>query len=79
MYNPESVLENAQTSLGFWNTNGSLNLGQTTISSDCQQNKQNLPNSRLCRSGWPQIKKMIQSEKKNKYLDLARELESFET
>ena len=29
----------AQTSLGFWNTNGSFNLGQTTRPTDSQQQK----------------------------------------
>ena len=29
----------AQTSLGFWGTNGSLNLGQTTRHSDSQKKK----------------------------------------
>ena len=48
---------NAQYSQGFWDTNGSSNLGQTTISSDSQQKKkENLPNCGLCCSGWPQGK-----------------------
>ena len=46
----------AQTSLGFWDTNGSPNLGQTSRPSDSQQKRKNLLNSGLCRSGWPQSK-----------------------
>ena len=63
---------NAQTPLGFWDTNGSSNLGQTTRPSNNQQEKENLPNCGLCYPGWPQSK--IESEKKDKYLDLTREL-----
>ena len=42
--------------LGFWDTNGSFNLSQRTRFSDIQQNKENLLNSGLCHSGWPQGK-----------------------
>ena len=60
---------NVQNSLGFWDTNGSPNLGQTTILSDTKQ-KNNLQNCGLCRSGWP----LCESEgrQKDKYLDLAK-------
>ena len=48
----------AQNSLGFWDTNGSFNLGQTTRPSDGQKKKkrENLPNCRLCCPGWSQAK-----------------------
>ena len=40
----------AQTPLGFWDTNGSPNLGQMTrpINNQQQQQKENLPNCELC-------------------------------
>ena len=46
----------AQTSLGFWDTNGSSNLGQTTRPTKSRQQKENMPNSGLCHSNWPQGK-----------------------
>ena len=63
-----------QTPLGFWETNRSLNLDQTTRPYNNQQKKERtckivdiavLANHRV---------KLKESEKKNKYLDLAREL-----
>ena len=40
MHIPESARENEmQTSLGFWDTNGSPNLGQMTRPADNQQKK----------------------------------------
>ena len=39
-----------------------------------QQKKENLQNGRLCCYGWPQLIKLKECEKKDKYLDLAREL-----
>ena len=69
MHNPASVLENeTQTPMGFWHTNGSSNLGQTTRP---YNNQKNLQNCGLCCPGWTKSK--IESEK-DKYLDLAREL-----
>ena len=44
----------AQTSLEFWDTNGSPDLGQMTRPN--QQKKDNLPNCGLCCPGWPQSK-----------------------
>ena len=57
------------------NTNGSPNLGQKTRPYNNQQKKRNLQNCWLCFSGWPQ-NKTEKSEKKDKYLDLARELKN---
>ena len=54
----------------FRDKNKSYNLGQTTRPSDNKQEKENLPNSGLYRCG---CVKMNESEKKDKYLDLARE------
>ena len=59
----------AITSLGFWDTNGSPNRGQTTRPSDSQQKKRNFLNGTA-----DHRIKLKESEKKNKYLDLAREL-----
>ena len=44
----------SQTSLGFWDTNGSPNLSQTTLPSNNQQEKENLPKCGICCPGWPQ-------------------------
>ncbi len=52
MHNQESVVENeTQRSLGFYDTNGSPHLGQTTRHVIVNNNKEeeNLLNSRLCR------------------------------
>ena len=71
MHNPTSVEENdTQTPLGFWHTNGSPNLGQTTKPYNNQQKKENLQNYGICYTSWPQSK----TERKHKYLDLVREL-----
>ena len=45
-----------QTPLGFRDTNGSLNLGQTTRPYNNQQEKENLQNCALCCPGWLQNK-----------------------
>ena len=63
----------AQTSIGFLDTNGSPNLGHKTRPYDSQQKK------RTCRIGDFAVPadhkvKLKESEKKNKYLELAREL-----
>ena len=64
----------AQNSLGFKETNNSLNLGQKTRpSNNSNFKKQNLPNSRRCRPGGPQNENQ-RNEKSDKNLDLAREL-----
>ena len=41
----------AQNSLGFWNTNGSSNLDQTTRPRDSQQQQQQQQQKRTCRFG----------------------------
>ena len=38
----------AQTPLGLWDTNGSVNLGQTNRPNNNQQEKENLPNYSIC-------------------------------
>ena len=78
MYIPKIRPEqwDVQTSLGFWDTNGSPNLGQTTRPYNYQPPP---PKKRTCRivdfavlaDHWVKLKVR---EKKNKYLDLAREL-----
>ena len=68
----------AQTSLGFWETNESSNLSQITRPSDSQQNK------RTCRIVDFAVLadhrvKLKESEKRDKYLDLARKLKKYGT
>ena len=68
----------AQTLVGFWDTNGSPNLSQTTGPQNNQQEKkENLPNCGLWCPGWSQSK--IERKRKDKYLDLARELKKKKT
>ena len=67
-----------QTPMGLWRTDGSPNLGQKTRSYNNQQKKrkkkkENQQNCGLCCPGWPQ-NKLKECEKRDKYLDLAREL-----
>ena len=65
----------AQTPLGFRDTNRSSNLGQTTRPYNNQQKKENLQNCGFGSFGWSQIKiEKKKSEKKDKYLDVAWEL-----
>ena len=59
--------------MGLWNTHGSPNFGQETRPNNNQQKEKNLQNCRLCCPGWPQ-NTTEKCEKKDKYLDLAREL-----
>ena len=66
--------------MGLWHTNGSLNLGQKTGLYNNQQKKkkkkkkkENLQDCELCRPGWLQ-NKIEESEKKDKSLDLSRDL-----
>ena len=56
--------------MGLWHTDGSPNLSQETRPNNHQQQqkKEHLQNCRLCRI------KLKECEKKDKYLDLAREL-----
>ena len=65
----------AQTPVGRCYTNGSPNPGPKTRPYDNQQKKkkENLKNCWLCCPGRPQIK-LKEWEKRDKYLDLAREL-----
>ena len=42
----------SQAPLGFWDTNGSPNLGQTTRPNNNQQKKENLQNCGLCCPAW---------------------------
>ena len=62
--------------MGLWLTHGSTNPGQMTRPNNNQQKKrENLQNCRLCFPGWPQNKtERMWKEKKDTYLDLAREL-----
>ena len=66
----------AQTPLGFWDTNGSLNLDQTTRPYNDQQKKKE-KRKRTCRTDCRV--KLEENEKKDKYLDLARKLKKCET
>ena len=59
--------------MGLWHTHGLPNLGQKTRPNNNQQKKENLQNCRLCCLSWSQ-NKMKECEKKDKYLNLAREL-----
>ena len=64
-----------QTSLGFLDTNGYPNLGQTTSPSDRKKRKkkkENVSNSGLCRTSRPPSK--IKRKLRDKYQDLAREI-----
>ena len=64
-----------KTPMGFWHTNGSPNPGQTTIPSDSQQLQKKKNFARVVNLAFlvgPRSK--IESEKKDKYQDLAREL-----
>ena len=76
MHNPEFFPKkwDAKTSLGFWDTNGSPNLGQMTSSNDSQQKKKEtcqivdfavLADHRV---------KLKEAEMRDKYLNLARKL-----
>ena len=66
-----------QSSMGLWHTNGLPNLGQKTWSYNNQQpknkKKENLQNCRLDIPAGHRIK-LEECEKRDKYLDLAREL-----
>ena len=64
----------APTSLGFWVTNRSSNLGQTTRPSDSQQKRKKI--CRIVEFSVPADHRVKhkESEKRDKYLDLAREL-----
>ena len=70
-HNPESVLENEMHK--FWDSNGSPNLNQTTKPNKGQQKKDDLPNCGLCCLADYKAESK-ESKKKDKYLDLVREL-----
>ena len=61
----------AQNSFGFWDTNGSSNLSQTSRPSDSQQKKRTCW---LFLSDWPQDKTERNRRERDKYLDLVGEL-----
>ena len=61
----------AQNSLGFWDTNGSLNRCQTTRPSGSKKKPSRIVNFAVLANHRVKLK---ESEKRNKYLDLAREL-----
>ena len=73
MLNPAAVLENGTYKL-LWNFDiqTSPDLGQKTRRYSNQQRKENVQNCQLCWTGWPQ--NITESEKKDKYLDLAKQL-----
>ena len=80
MYNPAFVLGNeAENSLGFWDTNGLPNLGHTTRTRNNQQKKKKKKKKKKERereSAVPADNGVILKEgiKKDKFLDLARKL-----
>ena len=63
----------AQTSLRFWDTNGSPNLGKTTRPSDSRQKKRTYWIVDLAVPADHRVK-LKESTKRNKYLNLAKEL-----
>ena len=74
MHDPASVLENdIQTPMRLWYTSGSHNLSQKTRPNNKQQKKKNFQNYVLAVPANHRIK-LKESEKKDKYFDLAREL-----
>ena len=78
--------KDAQISLRLWDTNGSPNLGQTTRQSDSQQKKKKKKKKRKKKKKKEKKEKRVsvvqadhrvklkESEKRDKYLDLARKL-----
>ena len=62
-----------QTSLGFWDTNRSSNLGQRIRRSDSQQKNRTCWIMEFAIPADHQVK-LKESEKRNKYLDLSRKL-----
>ena len=59
--------------MGLWRRDGPPNLGQESKPYNNQQKKENLENCRLCCPANHRIK-LKECEKKDKYLDLAKEL-----
>ena len=72
MNDPESVLEN-ETLQGFWYTNGSPNLGQTTRPNNNQQKKKTCKILDFAAPANHMVK-LKESEKRDTYPDLTREL-----
>ena len=63
----------AQTPLGFWDTNGSTNIGQMTTAYNNQQKKRTCRIVDFAVPAHHRVK-LKENEKKDKYLDLAQEL-----
>ena len=70
MHKAESDLKNETHFQGFWDTNGSPNHGQTTRPSDSKQKKETYRKVDFVvpADHWVKLK---ESEKRDKYLDLA--------
>ena len=68
----------AQTPMGLWHTNGSPNLYQKTRPNNKQQKKRTCKIVNFAELDDHRIK-LKESEKKDKYLDLARELKKYWT
>ena len=74
MHNPESV--HVKICLGFWDTNGSSNIGQMTRLSDSQQKEKKRTSQIVDFTVLADHKVTLkESEKTDNYLDLARELQ----
>ena len=77
MHNPASVLENeTEIPMGFWHTNGSPNLGQMTTLYKNQQIKKELTELWDFAVPAEHRVKLKESEKNDKYFDLAWELKN---
>ena len=64
-----------RTPLGFWHTNGSRNLGQTPKSYDNQQKEGACRIAAFAVPAYHWVK-LIECEKKDKYIDLARKVKN---
>ena len=74
MLNPESILKiDTQDYFGFWNKNGSTNLGQTTRQQKSEIVKKKRKREKLCTLPFYCVN-LKESKKKDKSLDLVREL-----
>ena len=73
VHNPEPIIENEK--MGFWDTNGSPNLGQTTRPSDSEKKRKKVTCRRMdfdvLADHWVKLKEI---KKKEKLRNLAREL-----
>ena len=87
MLDPEYILKkwDAQTSLGFWDTNGSsisARRQDVVIVNKKKKKKERKRKKRTCRIGDFAVQadnrvKLKESEKRDKYLDLAREQKNY--